>query len=285
MDGFISGVYFGWISLRDSNGYAKGQNPTPDVVVNDTVYAPYRLKHPVSFTPSAATREISQRRGGQALRGARPMGISSFGAGTMVLDAFDETFHALISRSKVDTATVTGWSMTGQNVNEADPPAVILGLIFGYTDSTGARAFMTGIFHNTQIETVIPGSSQDGGVNPNPLTYTLTVDQSLRTGMGLLHSATGLDVAEDSDVVTLIRHADPIVVVSWIGDGTEVNWTLPYLPTSDDATGGAQNLVTVNGVKTAVTSISKTTGAVVMASAPTAGAVVQVAYPTRFVTP
>lgn len=282
-NGMVAGFYHMWLSTRDSNGYPKGQNSTPDSVTNKTLYTPLKVRHPVSYTPATPTREVAQRRGGQAMRGQRSMGVSSYGAGTIVLDAYDEVLHALVSRSAVDTTTVTGWSMTSQNAGEPDPPSLIIGMSIGFSNISGAKEFLTGIFHSAQLPPAMPGASQDGGVNPNPLTYEIVVDSAARTGMGLLFSATALNVEENTDTFTLIRYSDPIFVTTWIADGTETTFTLPYLPLTSDATGGATNLISKDGVKTAVTSVNTTSGVVTLTAPGTAGDIWIVAYPTRYV--
>jgi hypothetical protein len=73
--------------------------------------------------------------------------------------------------------------------------------------------------------------------------------------------------------------------VTFIGNAAATTTTLPYLPTSSDATGAATNSITVAGATTAVTSISTSTGVVTFASAPASAAIAVIAYPTAYVAP
>lgn len=284
-NGMIAGTYNIWIAKRTSAGYPMGTAATPDSPTANTQYPAHRAKYPVSFTPPAPSREVAQRIGGQALRGNRDLGISGYGIGTLVMDGYDETFHALVSGSSVDTATISGWSMTAPNVQKPSLQKFVMGLSAGFQNEDGTEEYLTMIYNNVQIRPVMPSASQSGGVNPNPLSYEIVVDVSARNGLGRLYSASGLNVQEDSDVAIAIRYTKEIFVVTYVGNNSATTTTLPFLPTSSDATGAATNSITVAGATTAVTSVDTTTGVVTFASAPASGAIAVIGYPTAWATP
>jgi len=282
-NGMVAGIYNGWLHKRDSNGYPKGTAADPNVVANGSVLAPYRLKYPISFTPPAPSRRLATRVGGMAVRGQLDLGVSSLGTMQMEMDSFDETFHGLISNTAADVSTVSEWAMTSPNVKEATLSKFILGLTTGYLTEAGNAEFLTIIFHNVQIRPIMIGGSQGDGVNPNPLQYEIVPDTSSRTGIGRLYSGTGLSVAENSDIAMMIRYSKEIVVTTFVKDGTASTFTLPYLPTTSDATGAASNSITNNGVTQAVTSVNTATGLVTLTTAGTAGHIVVAATPTEWV--
>lgn len=280
-NGMIAGIGYPWVAYRDLNGYPVGQNKTPNTKVNGTLYTPYITKYPVTFTPATPTRQQAVRRGQQGIRGKRDMGISDLGNAQLVLDAYNEELHAIVSGTNIDTTTMSGWSATSQNVGQDELPQLIFGISIGFTNSNGLKEWMTCVYHNCQIAPVMPQSSQEGGVNPNPLTYEIIPDMSSRQGFGRLFSASNLDVVDDNDMFTVFRYRDPIFVETFVKDGTENEVQLTYLPTTSDATGAATNSLTNNGATQAVTSISTSTGLMTLASATTAADIFVAAYPTR----
>lgn len=75
----------------------------------------------------------------------------------------------------------------------------------------------------------------------------------------------------------------PIGLLGYRGDGTETTFTPQYLPISNEVTlGAAYNWNFVNGSAVAPTSISTTTGDMVLSSAPAAGVWGVLLYGTRF---
>lgn len=280
--GMIAGAYNIMIATRDSSGYPVGQNATPDTKVQNTVYSPYKAKYMVSFTPPEPTLAIATRRGGMAQRGKRYLGVEDFGEFEITMDGFDETFHALISDTTVDSTTLTGWSTTALNAGLARPPKLCLLMTAGYTDDTG-DIYLNVFFNNVTIAPRPVGSSQEGGVNPNPLTYTVVPDTSSRRVDGRLYSAlTNQPVRDNSDIGWHVKQTYEMAFSTFIGNAAATTFTLPYKPIYSDVTGALNNSITVNGTSTAVTTISTATGVVTFSAAPAANAVVVVTYPTAF---
>ena len=284
-NGMIAGIYNGWVAKRDSNGYPKGVVADPNSPGTNVVLSPYRIKYPISLTPPTPNRRLATRVGGQAPRGQRDLGMSSLGTFPIEMDSYDETFHALVSGSAVDVSTVSEWAVTSPNVQKVTLPKFILGMSIGYLTEAGNPEFLTAIFHNVQIRPVMPSGSQSDGENPNPMRYEVVPDVSSRTGIGRLYSAMAMSVQENSDMSMMIRYSKEIFLATYIKDGTATTFTLPFLPTSSDATGAAANSITNNGSTQAVTSVNTSTGVVTLSAAGTSGHIVVTAFPTDYVTP
>lgn len=283
--GMIAGMYHAWAAFRDSNGYPMGQDSTPDTKTAPSTLSPYKIPGIVEIGAPEMAVEVATRKAGQTIKGKRVLGISDIGSYPMTLSDYDETLHAMVTASLVDTTTMSGWTMTSPNSRNARRPQLIMGFSVGFTADDGSDQMMTWIYHNLQVSPALPGGSQKSGENPNPLQFSLTPSSSQRTGIGRLYSAMGFDVVEDSDICIAIRHTDAIFVTTFIKDAVATSFTLPYLPTSNDATGAANNSITNNGATLAVTSVSTSTGLVTLTAAGVANDIVVMAFPTRYLTP
>lgn len=283
-NGFIAGAGWACVAFRDAQGYPSGVLDTLNGVAfaNGTTTSAYRIKHPVQYTPSAVTRERVIRQGGLSFRGARDMGVSDFGEAQLTLDAYDEQLQAYLTRTAVDTATMSGWTMTAFNDQLSQLPQMILLVMLGITTEDGADDWLTIVHNNVVLRPAKFGAGQDSGTNPNLLTLDVVVNTSQRTGIGRLYSGTALDVVDDSDTALIIRYQDPIgILTTYKDDASGTSVTLPFLPTSSDNTGGATNSITRNGATDGVTSVSTSTGGVVLV-AETAADKWVFACPTRF---
>lgn len=281
--GYISGLFHAWVATRNTNGYPMGSDTTPNVVANGETKNAYKLIGPVEAAVPAPTRDIATFRGGLTILGQRAMGVSDFGSFDLTLSGFDETFHAMVSGSTVDVSTHTELAITSPNFANASLPQLILGLSIGLQTDGGDNQYLTVVFHNVQIAPALPTAGQDSGVNPRPLVYTVTPSLSNRTGWGMLYSATGLGVQNNTDVCAYVRYTHPMMLATYIDNGAATTFTLSYRPVSTNAT-NTTNIVLRNGAKVNPTSISDTTGVVTITAA-TAGDIWTVLYPTNFITP
>lgn len=286
--GHIAGVYHAQIGFRDSNGYFKGTDETPDVVANGTTLSAYKLLGPVSATPLSPTYDIAEFFGGQTYLGSVDMGASAFGGFEITLSGHDDTFHSYVSATAIDTTIASVYSVTAPNVGLTAPPQMYLILTMGYQKEDGTNWFIHYIYNNVQIRRGNLGAASNAtGTNPNPLTYAVRVARSSRTLFGYLYSATTLAVANDLDILTEYKTQYPISVTCFTGNGTigaagsEIQ--LPYLPATSDATGAASNVITKDGVLQAATSVATATGLVTYAAAPAAATINEIVYTTNFV--
>ena len=123
----------------------------------------------------------------------------------------------------------------------------------------------------------------DGDVtNDTPYTYNIVPSASTSSGIGYAISAMGMGLDDDTDIRLKGITDYPLALTTYVDDGSTGSYTLGYLPTSSDATGAAGNILTNDGVLTAVTSVVTTTGVVTQTAFDTSGTIVVAAYPTQF---
>ena len=266
--GHIAGLYHAQIAFRSTDGYPMGADSTPDdVAAGETKHA-YRLTGPVSVTSPAVTREVATFRGGQVVLGQRSLGVSEFGTFEMTLSAFDEVFNAYVSGSSVNTTTMTEYALGAPNSLRPDLPQFILLLTAGFqtTGATQQNQFVTYVYPNVQITPALAGATQDGGVNPNPLTYTVTPSASRRAASGHLFSALNMGLQDGKEIVYWLRGQHPVALTTYIQAASATTFTLGYRPVSSNV-GGGFNIFTTNGVTTTVSSVNVTTGVVTITPA------------------
>lgn len=287
--GHLAGFYHAQVLKRSGTGYPRGTVADPDSVANGTVMSAYKLLGPVNATAPSPTYETAEFFGGQTYLGSADLGATSFGAFEITLSAHDDTFHALVTRTGVDTTIASAYSVTGYNAGLVAPPQLFLILAMGYQKEDGTNWLAHYIYNNVQIRPGNLGSaSNSGGTNPNPNTYSVRIARSARTIFGYQYGDTTLDVANDLDIMTLYKTQYPVSVTSFIGDGT-IGTTggnelqLPYLPATSDATGAATNVITKNGALQAATTVATATGLVTYSSVPAAGTENVLVYTTNFV--
>jgi hypothetical protein len=285
--GIILGAFHVQVMKRDANGYAKGILADPDTVVANTTSSALHIGSLDAFTAPNPTTEFGTGRGGQKLIGSMALGISSFGTPSITLAAFDETLNAFIKGTTADVTTITGWAMNAANSSQQIFPQLITIVTgkFLNTDTLG-EFYLNWVFHNCQwVSASGPNTSQAGGVNPNPLTYNLNLSLSTRNITGkVFSSSTGMSVVDGTDTWTLIRTTWPLAVTTWVANGAATTFILGYRPVySTVTTGTVDNSFTINGVATAPTSVSTTTGVVTVAGAGTTGDIHEAVYQTKFV--
>jgi len=281
--GHIAGFYHAQFCLRSSEGYPFGTETDPDNVANGTTTHAHKLIAPVEASALAFEREIATFRGGQKIIGRRQLGVSEISAFEITVSAFDEAFHALVTGSAVDTSIASANSVTTPNVMRGDPPQGMLLLTLGFQTAAGVNKYITYAYHNVQIsEAAAGGASQDGGENPLPTRYTVTVSSAERTFFGLPYSDTDLGAADDSDLFVRYVTAKPISVTTYKATGGATSFTLGYRPVSSDHA-GSRNVWTKNGATahSDVTGVNTATGVVTINAASAADVFVSV-FETEF---
>ncbi len=281
---FQYGAYYLQIAFRDSNGYPKGQQTSPDSVANDTTMHAYLMKNIISFTPPTPTRELATDRGGQKIRAQADMGVSDFGVATLELSEFDDVFHSYITASSIDTGTPTGWRQAGVNVNNVDIPAMFViatAQVQSISGTSITKKYRHWILPNAQIRAATPNVSQGSGVNPNPLSYEIVPNVSYRTLTGELFSATAMAVEDDNDLFYTILTSNPIGITSYTANAANPEtFTLGYRPLTTQAT-TSDKVLTQNGVADTIVSLSTTTGVLTTATG-TAGDIYTIVYETSY---
>jgi hypothetical protein len=291
--GGIAGVYMLQVAKVNAAGYAVGQAADEESLTNNTAYPAYRVNHPVSIGEPNVTSELAQFRGGQRNLGQVELGISEIGTFELTLAFDDMKFDALVSGSAINTTSIVGVTIGGPNRAQAELPQMCMVFEQGFYDGdTGANMKKTIVVPRCQIRRSTGGATQDGGVNPNTRTYTVTptFTDTFVTGQtfnGAVQTGLDLDFYNgETDQVDFV-YSDGYLLHTFIGDGTEDEVTLPYLPTSSAVAitvTANPNIIAVNGTRTLVTSISTTTGVVVFAAPPAAAGVCVFFVPTRWAT-
>lgn len=274
----------------DSNGFHAGTVDDPDNVdtsggieVSGALYIPYVI----DFDAPEVTYSELIERSGQQVRQRVNTGVSDISSFATNLSRFMDD----ISEMSHDIGTnTTFWG--GATIGGAEQAPKIfnnLGLVLfqqGRVPVGGGYAnnYKGYVYGSTQIVQAQPGGSQAEGENPNPVPTTITPSNMSVFPTGTdLSDITGLGYSGgETLMVPVLRDEMFHIATAWL-DGTETTFTLPYLPTSSDATAGGANLITLNGTPVAVTSVNTATGVVTLASAGTEGDIVVVMYPTNYV--
>lgn len=285
---FRYGLYYIQIGFRDSNGYFKGQQSTPDSVADNTTSHSYVCFNPVSFEHPSPTRTEWTDFGGQSIRAQKLGGVETLGSGTFTLSEYDNTLHSMIASTAVDSSTVTDWEQTPSNINAVNLPAFFLVVSTKsqiVNDTTGAvtDAWSHDVYPNVQIAITAPNASQSGGVNPQPVQFTFTPSFSGRRLDGRTFLLANPTVVGARDMRYNIKSDYPLAATMYTKDAIATSFILGYRPKASTATGVLNNSITNNGVTEAVTSVSTTTGVVTMSAAGTATHIVNVLYETEYV--
>jgi hypothetical protein len=280
-------MYYLQIAVRDSNGYPKGTQSSPNSVANDVTMHAYMMDNIIDFTPAQPTFSTFTERGGQKILSQASMGISELGVANMTLSSFDDVFHALITNSAVDVGSPTGWRQSGFNANDTAPLSFFA--IFSMKANSRSGSTLTTkwnhwIYPNCQIRPAAPAGSQNDGTNPNPLSYELVPSLSSRHLTGELFSATDMSLEDNSDFFTRIQTNNRITFTSYTATGSAnpETFTTAYKPLTTHAT-TSDKILTEAGVSDTITAFSVTTGVLTTATAGAAGNVYVVVFETDFV--
>lgn len=138
------------------------------------------------------------------------------------------------------------------------------------------------VYNNVQIRPALANGSQNGGVNPNPLTYTFIPTNDTRHISGELLSGMGMSLEENTDIAIMMVTSNPITVTTFIEAGTpDGTFITGYRPLTTHAT-TSDKFATDEGVSTTISACSVTTGEVTVTAADAGDRVVFI-YETNFV--
>jgi len=273
------------VMFRDSDGYPMGTSTDPDNIVANTTTSALVVDGIIDYTAAVIDNPVVTDFGSQKVASKTYLPAVAYGTPTIKFSRMNETFWAYTKTALVDVTTNTTRSSRGDNVSQTRFPPFMVALAIRVTNAdTGMPQWDNICYLNARIRnTVSPGASavMSSVVNPNPLQFGLELALATRDITGMLLSAMNLDVENDLDAVIRHRSDNPLAYTTWIANGAATTFTLGKLPVSAGATGAAQNFITKNGAVTAVTSVSITTGAVVVAAAGTTGDIWCVAYETQ----
>lgn len=284
---FQYGMYYMQIMFRDNDGYPMGTDSSPDSVTNDSTTHSYLIQSPVAFTHPQPTFELVTDRGGQKIRAQADLGVSDFGEGSFELSEWDDVLHAYITGGAVDSASVTGWRQSAYNVNKVVKPRFKMivsmkTLEVNETTQVVSDKWIHYCYNNVQIRPALANGSQNGGVNPNTLSYTFVPTNDTRHITGELLSGMAMSVEENKDLVIMMVTSNPIAVTTFIEAGTpDGQFVLGYRPLTTHAT-TTDKFATDEGVSTTISAMSVTTGETTVTAAD-AGDRIVVVYETNFV--
>ena len=278
---FTGGAQHFWVTKINQAGYSLGTLADVTTPVQDTLYSPHKRSSGFKSigSPSVTSATVSGSEGNRLIA-QMDIGASPISPFDLTFGINDETFQALVTGGTVDITTYDGVTVTGMDTGQVTPPALRFCITVQAKDDGSWSGFDNYFWNNVQMRWGGQGASEATGEDPNPLTFTITPQESDRDPMG-----GALTTIQQQRMVTRVRSSYPMFTETYIGDNSTTTTTLSYLPIYSTATGASDNFVMVNGVATSVTSINTSTGVVTFSSAPAADAIVQITYQTSYVAP
>lgn len=283
---FRAGLYNGLAMKTDVDGYAKGTlaDPNADTSGDSIVTHALFIEHSVEVGAPTAERVRVDEYSGNQPRGVMDLGAGPMQAFNVALARNDESLNAIADGSATNTSEIQGVSQGGENIIPETLNDMALMFTFGgqLVSDTGVRSSMYGHwwYPSLTMSLAPAGIAQQTGSaqNPNNAVYSANPRMSTKLPTGRLMSA--LDVGYTQNVRHFMRSTEKLwMVTTAIMDGTDTTIQLLWLPKYSDATLGSRNLVTLNGMPVAVTSINTTTGLVTLTGAGSADDIVVIFYP------
>lgn len=286
--GDLSFLSYMQVWKRRSGGTFMGQLADPDNPTPDTVSHAYLIEDPIDLTLPEISREVANFKGGGNYFGRKVGMIQNIPDITFTLAHVDAVLRALGNRSKIDTTSVSGWEISGENENEFELEQLGLSIHVMYQDrdagTDGDNKWWNLIIPQGELLVRRPAQvGIRGGDNTSPArgVFTPSLGGKFPTGVAFGanqgfkgNRAMGVEIVTDY----------PLALSTFFRDGTETTYTLAYLPVYDDVSGGnTNNWFTLQGTPTAPTSVAPTTGLVTNAAAGTSGHQDIAWYQTRFV--
>lgn len=233
----VAGAYIMQVAILDDDNFPMGTLVTPDAPVAGTEYHPYVVPALVEFAPSQPTYANAFSYAGQKIRGRRPLGATDYGIGTVTLSEFDDVFDALVMGHTIDTTTATNIRVTGTNAMRVQQRRFMVAFTGGATPSDSLPNYTTIVELNVYFERQPSGLNQNGGQNPNNVVYNMYVNTSPRTAWGELQSAATVNVDGDADTEMRLYYSAPFMFSTYVDDGAETTYSLPYTPSSTEHAG------------------------------------------------
>lgn len=276
--GHIYDLVAAWAVRLNSDSQATGQlDPDgAEMAGDDPVLSPaFLLRGPMTLKTAKGTRSTVEFRGGGRPEGKRQSGLDTIGDAELVLSQWDNGANAFMNNGLVDTTSLSGAEISAQNnMNPAPNVVAFCGISrIDRTDSIKAVEYKHFIYPNCQMSSDDPDTQQVDGnqKNPNPVTVKVTPSVADHFPNGVAFGA-NQGWYQNTEFGFTMTSPFPYFTDVWVADGSATTFDLTYLPKYSDVTGGnTKNWVTKNGVPTAPTSISTTTGAVVIPAAGSAG--------------
>jgi hypothetical protein len=269
---FVRGFYDVFIMKLDNNLLGAGQATNPNSLSTNTVLPPYRVEHPIEIGALEITSTVATDRGGTTLRGKDDMGVEDYGQLQLQFSDYDMTFHSIVSGSSINTTYNEGVTQGAPDALNNSLPLVAIWISAGRSSRDESNYGATGFFNRLMVGTIRASASainQNGGVNPNPLTYQFTPTPVNKLFNGITFEALGVNYSSNENVFHDLNYDTyPVAIDTYVSDGAATAFTLTYRPVYSDATATGRNwFVRVpasaeTGNNIAVDSVSTTTGEV-----------------------
>lgn len=282
--GNIYGFFAAQFYRVNSSGFGIGQLDPLSLTPGATSSA-YRVAGAVSAGLPQPTYETVTFRGNQRILGQADLGISDLGSFDMQISEYDATLMSLLLGGNVDTTTITSSTVSSPNYGRISPYQVGIMLTAGFQSrdaaTSGVNSYITYVIPLAQVRITPPGLSQDGGVNPNLPTLTITPSFGGRFPNGVAFGANQTWENNES-LIYGIQGDAPYSYTCFIQNNSDTTYTLGYRPTTS-TTNQTDHLWAVGGTITAPTSVVTSTGVVTLAAAGTSGVIAAGLYKTNFV--
>jgi hypothetical protein len=283
VDKFLYRNSFFMVWKNTSTGLAAGQVADPDNVSSASVSISGALILPTIISSGAmgVTRATYGETSGGEKKLSIDGGVESTAPFPVVLGRETSTLYYLMSgvgTVNVDTSGTVGTvTMGGKDIapNTLNNLGCAVITNSAHRSSTGvytAGKWSAKIYPSVTIAPQDTESNQNTGDNPMSSTVIVTPSKTTTAPWGELFSAmTGLAFTNNESFMLPYDAPYPFYISVATMDGTGTGFTLPYKPAYSDAAITGRNQFFLNGTRTAVTSCSTSTGAVVIAAAGSAG--------------
>ena len=202
-------------------------------------------------------------------------GIEPIPEFTIELSSVDANLDVLANNATISTTTINNVNFWTPNHNNQSPNRV--GLMLSVvadpraSGCDGDAEYSTFVIPDCKIFIQRAGGSTDAGNDTQPVTVTVSPTMAGAQPWGTPFSSIE-NLAGNKTEIIYLQAPNPFAVTAWIADGTEVVYTVEYVPAlSTITTGNTDNVFTIDGVVTAPTTFAVATGIVTIAAAGTTG--------------
>lgn len=268
----------------NANGVPVGQLD-PDALVADTTSHAYKLDGITNAEFGSPEFGSVTFRTGTRWQGTVDTGLINPGDITIGNISLDANLYKLLLDINIDTTTIVNTQASGMGYTRVLPNdigVILTAQLFSTNLATlGQTYFVSVIVPRCTGRIIFMPFNQDGGENPSSGSIVLKPKISKKNVLGIAFDST--QNFENNEVVAYWLSADaPYALTTYIENGVATTYDVGYLPTSSTVTSGnTTNYFTQDGVVTAPTSISTSTGAVVI-TAGTSGDIANAFYQTNF---
>lgn len=283
---FIAGLKYMLMGRVDNDGYNMGQAADPNNPTVNETYPAYLVTHPVEYTAPDVTRQTAIDKGGQRFRGKQDLGVNEVGDGAITLSDYDMTADVLATGGGIDTSYVSGWIQGAPNLNTDSLKQCFIAFIEPSQsrddDTYGDNRYRVKFYPKAQLAPADSSANQNGGTNPNAVAWTFTPQIVENFINGITWDLLDTAYTQNQTHVHNIIVENPIMVETFVANGSATTFTLAYKPLFSNADNTGHNWITKNGANTSVTSVNTTSGLVTLTGAGTTGDIWVVIYETAF---